>query len=58
VDLWLHVFLTSLIDGNEWSALGSSHFTLGETFDGRFDGTQGRSRYYGRGKISLAFPKI
>jgi len=30
VDMYLHVFLTSVVDGGEWSASRSSHFTPGE----------------------------
>jgi hypothetical protein len=28
VEVWLHAFLTSALDGNEWSASDTGHFTL------------------------------
>jgi hypothetical protein len=30
LDVWSHIFFTSALVGDEWSALRPSHFTLGE----------------------------
>jgi hypothetical protein len=30
VEIWLHTFLTSTIDGGEWSALRPGRFSFGE----------------------------
>jgi hypothetical protein len=56
VEVYLHVFLASEVDGGEWSASRTGRFTTGEraprySLDRRLGGPQSRTEHDGEKKI-------
>jgi hypothetical protein len=64
VDVWLHAFLTSTLDGDEWSASRPGRFTPPQEkshwypLDRRVGGPQNRSGRGGEGKNSQPLPVL
>jgi hypothetical protein len=62
LEIYLHAFLTLVLDGGEWSASRTGHFTPRESpwypLDRRFGGPSNRSGRGGKEKNSQPLPGI